>query len=163
MSSFGPSPKDKPGVFGGTPKRLGAQGQRRITAKSKWGATEFESLDNDTLERKYPNILNFYIEPPGCDIRLETMELLAMERLRFLRIIEKYSSLKKDDQWANTIKSDLKSNALDSYHNLAVVQVQDRTQMCYQNRARDYFSHFILRLVLHGCVFIIHRPSFLLA
>ena len=59
--------------------------------KAGWGIDDFENLDDLTLREKYPNILNFYVEPPGCDIRLETMETLAMERLRFLRIIEKYS------------------------------------------------------------------------
>ncbi len=31
---------------------------------------------------KFPCSLNFYDEPPRCDIKLENMELLAMERLR---------------------------------------------------------------------------------
>ena len=37
--------------------------------------------------------LMFYDEPPRCQINLETMETLAVERLRFLRLMEKHASL----------------------------------------------------------------------
>ena len=89
--SFGPTPKSN--SRGGTPKHFGpsARSIRKRVIKAGWGIDDFENLDDLTLREKYPNILNFYVEPPGCDIRLETMETLAMERLRFLRIIEKYS------------------------------------------------------------------------
>ena len=89
--SFGPTPKNN--SRGGTPKSFGpsARNIRKRVIKAGWGNDDFENLDDLTLKEKYPNILNFYVEPPGCDIRLETMETLAMERLRFLRIIEKYS------------------------------------------------------------------------
>ena len=82
----------------------------------------------------------------GCDIRLETMEILAMERLRFLRIFEKYSNMKKDDEWINTVKNDLNSNGLSAYYNLVDPRIRNRSMDWFQNRARDYFSHFILRL-----------------
>ena len=93
VNMFGPSAKRGPG---GTPK-TNARKIRRHVANAKQGWDEFETLDDQVLAVRYPNALNFYIEPPGCDIRLETMELLAMERLRFLRIIEKFSNMKKDD------------------------------------------------------------------
>ena len=35
----------------------------------------------------------FYDEPPRCQINLETMDTLAVERLRFLRVMEKHASL----------------------------------------------------------------------
>ena len=74
------------------------------------------------------------------------METLAMERLRFLRIIDKYSSLKKDEEWVQKIKEDLSANGLSDYMNLEKHGLQNRDEICFRNRAKDYFSHFILRL-----------------
>lgn len=144
--SFGPTPKNLPG--GGTPKHFGPSARtiRKRVIKAGWGSDEFENLDDATLESKYPNILNFYMEPPGCDIRLETMETLAMERLRFLRIIDKYSSQKKDEEWMKQVKEDVNSNGLSDYLNLSPHGLRNREETCYRNRAKDYFSHFILRL-----------------
>ena len=69
-----------------------------------------------------------------------------MERLRFLRIFEKYSNMKKDDEWINTVKNDLNSNGLSAYYNLVDPRIRNRSMDWFQNRARDYFSNFILRL-----------------
>lgn len=41
----------------------------------------------------------FYDEPPRCQINLEMMELLALERLRFLRLIEKQNSIHGGKVW----------------------------------------------------------------
>ena len=95
-----------------------ARSIRKRVIKAGWGIDDFENLDDFTLKEKYPNILNFYVEPPGCDIRLETMETLAMERLRFLRIIEKYGSLMKNEEWMQKVKDDINSNGLSDYINL---------------------------------------------
>ena len=96
MACFGPTPKSRVGT---TPGRSfghsSARDSRKRVAQAGSGYDSFESLDGVDLSSRYPELLNFYIEPPGCDIRLETMETLAMERLRFLRIIEKHSSMKK--------------------------------------------------------------------
>ena len=143
--SFGPTRKN---VGATTPKHLGpsARSIRKRVIEAGWGVQDFENLDEETLQSKYPNSLNFYMDPPGCDIRLETMETLAMERLRFLRIIEKFSSLKKDEEWIQRIKEDLNANGLSDYMNLAPHGLKNRDEMCYHNRSKDYFSHFILRL-----------------
>ena len=141
--SFGPTPKSLP--KGGTPK-ASARNIRKRVLKAGWGVEDFENMDDVTLESKYPSSLSFYIEPPGCDIRLETMETLAMERLRFLRIIDKYSSLKKDEEWVQKIKQDLSANGLSDYMNLEKHNLQNRDETCFRHRAKDYFSHFILRL-----------------
>jgi len=144
--SFGPTPKSN--SRGGTPKHFGpsARSIRKRVIKAGWGIDDFENLDDLTLREKYPNILNFYVEPPGCDIRLETMETLAMERLRFLRIIEKYGSLMKNEEWVQKVKDDINSNGLSDYINLQPRGLANREETCYRNRAKDYFSHFILRL-----------------
>ena len=123
-----------------------ARSIRKRVIKAGWGIDDFENLDDLTLREKYPNILNFYVEPPGCDIRLETMETLAMERLRFLRIIEKYGSLMKNEEWVQKVKDDINSNGLSDYINLQPRGLANREETCYRNRAKDYFSHFILRL-----------------
>ena len=143
--SFGPTPKSLPKGNGGTPK-VSARNIRKRVIKAGWGAEDFENMDEITLESKYPSSLSFYIDPPGCDIRLETMETLAMERLRFLRIVDKYSSLKKDEEWVQKIKEDVNANGLSDYMNLAKHGIQNREENCMRNRAKDYFSHFILRL-----------------
>ena len=137
--SFGPARS------GNTPKNS-ARSIRKRVYKAGLGIDEFENLDDMILKEKYPNILNFYVDPPGCDIRLETMETLAMERLRFLRIIEKYSGLKKDDEWMQKVKDDINSNGLSDYINLQPRGLANREEACYRNRAKDYFSPFILRL-----------------
>jgi len=144
--SFGPTPNNS--SRGGTPKHNGpsARNIRKRVHKAGWGNDEFENLDELTLKEKYPNSLNLYIEPPGCDIGLETMETLAMERLRFLRIVEKYTSLKKDEEWMQKVKEDINANGLSDYINLEPRGLANREETCYRNRAKDYFSHFILRL-----------------
>ena len=64
--SFGPTPKSLP--KGNTPKAT-ARNIRKRVIKAGWGVEDFESMDDVTLESKYPSSLSFYIEPPGCDIR----------------------------------------------------------------------------------------------
>ena len=93
----------------------------------------------------------FYDEPPRCRINLETMETLAVERLRFLRVIEKHASLsaqRGSDEWRNNITADLKNQGLDAYVNVLSKgnMIGDDNLGILQNRARDHFSHFILRL-----------------
>ena len=93
----------------------------------------------------------FYDEPPRCQINLETMETLAVERLRFLRVIEKHASLsaqRGSDEWRNNITADLKNQGLDAYVNVLSKgnMIGDDNLGILQNRARDHFSHFSLRL-----------------
>jgi hypothetical protein len=42
----------------------------------------------------------FYDEPPRCDINLETMERLALDRLRFLRLVEKTGAIHNGKIWS---------------------------------------------------------------
>ena len=61
---FGPSAKR---AVGGTPNTK----HRKIRSKAseaKQGWADFENLDEETLKKKYPNGLNFYIDPPGMYI-----------------------------------------------------------------------------------------------
>ena len=135
---FGPSAKRS---AGGTPKTNARKIRKHVTNANQ-DNLEFETIDQQTLERKYPSALNFYFHPPGYAIRLETMEVLAMERLRFLRTMEKFSNMKKDNDWVDAVKKDLNSSGLSAYYNL----VERINTDWLQNRARDYISHFVLRL-----------------
>ena len=42
----------------------------------------------------------FYDKPPLCQINLEKMEKLAIERLRFLRLVEKTGALHGGKYWS---------------------------------------------------------------
>merc|ERR1719320_1443344 len=104
----------------------------------------------------------FYDMVPGCDINLEMMEALAVERLRFLRIFEKNASLKDapkySKEWRQSIVSDAKSQGLEAYVNLFSTKAHQQKAGggsggggggelgVLQNRSRDHFSHFVLRL-----------------
>ena len=55
-------------------------------------------------------------------------------------------SLKKDEEWMQKVKEDINSNGLSDYINLEPRGLANREETCYRNRAKDYFSHFILRL-----------------
>ena len=126
-----------------------ARSIRKRVIKAGWGIDDFENLDDLTLREKYPNILNFYVEPPGCDIRLETMETLAMERLRFLRIIEKYGSLMKNEEWVQKVKDDINSNGLSDYINLQPRGLANRHSIYFRTVCKLFtrIIHPGLRLV----------------
>ena len=53
--------------------------------------------------------LMFYDQPPLCQISLENMEKLAIERLRFLRLIEKAGSVHGGKYWSEVNIQDLPS------------------------------------------------------
>ena len=96
-------------------------------------------------------IRDSYDTPPRCQINLETMETLAVERLRFLRIMEKHSSLsatRGSDEWRINIMADVKNQGLEAYANIRLKANTSEGDkgIILQNRARDHFSHFILRL-----------------
>ena len=150
QSPFGPTARSK------IPRT--AREQRRNNRASAWddnalGKTaQFESLGQNELQPRYNGSgIIFYDVPPGCQINIETMETLAVERLRFLRVMEKHASLsaiKGSEEWRVNIVADLKSQGLEAYHNIfsKVDKLGNENLKILQNRARDHFSHFILRL-----------------
>ena len=58
---FGPSAKR---AVGGTPKTMHRKIRKHVM-NAKQGWADFENLDEETLKTRYPNGLNFYIDPPG--------------------------------------------------------------------------------------------------
>lgn len=125
---FGPRPKDRPGIgkvpgYGpGFATNISARDHRRINRTSAW-ASDFGSLTPAELEDRYPSGkellfcqsvflayqkfvrvgLMFYDEPPRCQINLEMMEMLALERLRFLRLVEKQNSIHGGKVWSQVM------------------------------------------------------------
>ena len=150
QSPFGPTARSK------IPRT--AREQRRNNRASAWDDTalgktaQFESLGQIELEPRYSGSgIIFYDVPPGCQINIETMETLAVERLRFLRVMEKHASLsskKGSDEWRANIFADLKGQGLEAYSNFQSKADKSGKEALkvLQNRARDHFSHFILRL-----------------
>jgi len=150
QSPFGPTARSK------IPRT--AREQRRNNRASAWDDTalgktaQFESLGQIELEPRYSGSgIIFYDVPPGCQINIETMETLAVERLRFLRVMEKHaslSSIKGSDEWRANIFADLKGQGLEAYSNFQSKADKSGKEALkvLQNRARDHFSHFILRL-----------------
>jgi len=150
QSPFGPTARSR------IPRT--AREQRRNNRASAWDDTalgktaQFESLGQIELEPRYSGSgIIFYDVPPGCQINIETMETLAVERLRFLRVMEKHaslSSIKGSDEWRANIFADLKGQGLEAYSNFQSKADKSGKEALkvLQNRARDHFSHFILRL-----------------
>ena len=149
QSPFGPSSKNR-----NLPRS--AREQRKTNRASVWDdnvlgkSAQFESLSQIELETHYSGSgIIFYDVPPGCQINLETMETLAVERLRFLRVMEKHASLsaqRGSDEWRTNITADLKNQGLEAYVNFQSKSNKKASETILQNRARDHFSHFILRL-----------------
>ena len=58
----------------------------------------FRDLSIDQLVHRYGSSgLQFYDHPPNSNISLELMETLAVERLKFLRLMEKHASASGKD------------------------------------------------------------------
>jgi len=137
------------GSFG--PGPTSARSQRKAARALKEG--DFGDLGLNELSGRYTSGLMFYDTVPGCDINLEMMEALAVERLRFLRIFEKNASLKDapkySKEWRQSIVSDAKTQGLEAYVNLfSTIRAASSSNelSVLQNRSRDHFSHFVLRL-----------------
>ncbi len=52
----------------------------------------------------------------------------------------------KNKEWAETVVAQLRDQGLDSYIKLDEHKMDQRLQYCFENRSKDHFSHFILRL-----------------
>ncbi|BFZ64447.1 DNA primase subunit pri2 [Saitoella coloradoensis] len=91
----------------------------------------------------YPHRLNFYLEPPRSEITLENFELWAINRLKVLGEIE--SSLfrgKKEAEMEATLKPLLDELLPLNSNNARTL----KGSTIDEERKRDHYSHFILRL-----------------
>ena len=92
----------------------------------------------------FPCGIQFYDVAPKGDISLEEFESLALERLEVLRIFEKHATLsaaKYSPEWRENIEKEMRKMGLETYLN-----VYDACKQKEENRRKDNYSHFILRL-----------------
>ncbi|EGD72835.1 DNA primase large subunit [Salpingoeca rosetta] len=110
--------------------------RRNIKRTEVWGQTHVVAKDLS----KYPCALSFYLQPPQEEIGLEEFEELAVARLHALKACEtakvRYPSRGSDF-------TQLISKA--ERKHLPVTESGDN-DIRYDQRRRDYLSHFILRL-----------------
>ncbi|KAI5816692.1 eukaryotic and archaeal DNA primase, large subunit-domain-containing protein [Pyronema omphalodes] len=97
------------------------------------GAAAFKPID-------YPFRLNFYTTPPTAEITLEEFEQWAIDRLRILAEIESclYRN-KTPDELKATLNPLLKKY-------LHVESNSAHSTQLFEQRQKDHYSHFILRL-----------------
>ncbi|KAF2110409.1 DNA primase large subunit [Lophiotrema nucula] len=91
-------------------------------------------------QQEYAHRLNFYVLPPTAEITLEEFETWAINRLKVLSEIEACSFRNKSpEETAEYMKS-----IVDKY--LPLRSNSSRSQSLQDERKRDHYSHFILRL-----------------
>ncbi|KAJ9134658.1 DNA primase large subunit [Pleurostoma richardsiae] len=91
-------------------------------------------------ETQYPHRLNFYSTPPTADITLEQFEQWAIDRLRILAELEACSFRNKTPAETATHMKPL----LDKY--LPLETNSSSSTRLFNERQKDHYSHFILRL-----------------
>ena len=129
---------------------------RRALAKKIQQVQEFKMRSEEVLDSLYPSVVQFYDDLPGCDVGLIDFEMLAVERLKLLRIFEKHAAMsyaKYSTEWQKNLTAELnKANdtRLYDFKQLAnyekKVKFENNPEHYLLNRERDHFSHFILRL-----------------
>ncbi|KAI1114212.1 DNA primase, large subunit [Nemania sp. NC0429] len=89
---------------------------------------------------EYPHRLNFYTTPPTADITLEQFEQWAIDRLRILAELEACSFRNKSQAETATHMEPL----LKKY--LLLQPNSTSSSQLFNERQKDHYSHFILRL-----------------
>ncbi|CAF9903258.1 MAG: hypothetical protein HETSPECPRED_000181 [Heterodermia speciosa] len=98
-------------------------------------------------KQEYPHRLNLYELPPTADITLEDFEKWAIDRLRILAELEACSFRNKTpSETAEHIKPLLLKYLPLSPNSSAPSSVAWRDPKLQQERQKDHYSHFILRL-----------------
>ena len=126
--------------------RMFRQAKRRITSRRNFAGQVGDSsgkfiLDGTTTEEEsklyeslYESKLSFYQMPPKGEITLEQFEVWAINRLKVLLEIESCIQRNKSPKEMEIIVKPLLNKLLPS------------TSDDLQDRKKDYYSHFILRL-----------------
>ncbi|KAJ8112723.1 hypothetical protein ONZ43_g5328 [Nemania bipapillata] len=97
-------------------------------------------VDPTYKETEYPHRLNFYTTPPTADITLEQFEQWAIDRLRILAELEACSFRNKSQlDTAEHMKPLLKKY-------LFLEANSTSSSKLFEERQKDHYSHFILRL-----------------
>ncbi|KAF3000804.1 hypothetical protein E8E13_006128 [Curvularia kusanoi] len=101
--------------------------------KKQFAKAEFQ-------EQTYDHRLNFYVLPPTAEITLEEFEQWAINRLKVLSELEACTFRNKSpEETAEYMKS-----ILDKY--MPMRAGTSKSQHLQEERKRDHYSHFILRL-----------------
>ncbi|KAA1107475.1 hypothetical protein PGT21_015009 [Puccinia graminis f. sp. tritici] len=96
--------------------------------------------DPNPLKLKYPHRLNFYDKPPDSEVTIEEFETWAIDRLKVLAEIENSASRNKSfDELKTTLN--VKSKEF-----LPLNAKTAQSVNLDQERKKDHYSHFILRL-----------------
>ncbi|KAI9155209.1 putative DNA primase large subunit [Paramyrothecium foliicola] len=91
-------------------------------------------------DARYPHRLNFYAEPPTADITLEQFEQWAIDRLRVLAELEACSFRNKSPAETATHMKPI----IDKH--LPLDSNSSSSTKLFEQRQKDHYSHFILRL-----------------
>ncbi|KAM0302726.1 hypothetical protein HYE67_009661 [Fusarium culmorum] len=101
--------------------------------KKQFASPTYKDLD-------YPYRLNFYTDPPTADITLEQFEQWAIDRLRVLAELEACAFRNKTPaETATHMKPILKQH-------LNLEANSSSSKKLFEQRQKDHYSHFILRL-----------------
>ncbi|QDS71917.1 hypothetical protein FKW77_000501 [Venturia effusa] len=117
--------------------------QARLEAKRRHITNPQKQQFADSLweEQNYPHRLNFYITPPTADISLEEFEEYAIARLKILTELETCTFRNRTPEETTAYMTPLLHKYLPLQSNSANVD-----HVAQEERRRDHFSHFILRL-----------------
>jgi len=96
--------------------------------------------DPNPFKLRYPHRLNFYDKPPDSEVTIEEFETWAIDRLKVLAEIENSASRNKSFDELKTSLSSKCKEFMPLSANTAVTVDRD------QQRRKDHYSHFILRL-----------------
>ncbi|KAK6503498.1 hypothetical protein TWF481_008515 [Arthrobotrys musiformis] len=123
--------------------------QRRDERKTRHGnKLDLSSTPKDTLP--YPHRLNFYTVPPKDEVSLEEFEQWAIDRLRVLGEIETCLFRNSTPQETDATLRKLLDKYLPLNSNLSIPESERSNPRRFQGltneRKRDHYSHFILRL-----------------
>ncbi|KAA8902507.1 hypothetical protein TRICI_005868 [Trichomonascus ciferrii] len=118
-------------------------GRKRRAYERKIDSVE---IDRNT---EYPYRLNFYHGPPLQEITVEEFEEWAIDRLRVLNeleLCEARGEWVEDKPNGGSLGQTMKP-ILDKYLPLSTSSGKNRAAVVEQERKKDHYSHFILRLV----------------
>ena len=113
--------------------RIDAKRKHADHRKKQFATPQYAALQYDTR-------LNFYTIPPTADITLEQFEQWAIDRLRVLAELEACSFRNKTPQETAAYMKPL----LDKY--LPLSGTSSGSSKLQEERMKDHYSHFILRL-----------------
>lgn len=112
--------------------------RRRVDGRRNFDNLGRQGFKDDLSQ--YPQRLSFYKLPPTSEITLEEFETWAIDRLKVLLEIESCQSRGKNFRETSAIVTPILNKLL------PLNPSSKESSSLYQERKKDHFSHFILRL-----------------